>query len=75
MALLKLLDQETSSKLRDHIIFSLSQTSTPDHQGTTELIRLVRESRDKQIRRQAMFWLGQSEDPRALDLLTEILLR
>ena len=36
-------------------------------------MRLVRESRDREVRKKALFWLGQSKDPRALDFLSELL--
>ncbi len=68
-----MLDRETDEELREHIIFSISQTATPDNQGTTELIRLVKETRNPEIRRHALFWLADSDDPRALDLLAQLL--
>ena len=39
------------------------------------LIRVVRTSRDPERRKTAMFWLAQSKDPRALDLIEELLTR
>ena len=68
-----MLDRETEDELREHIIFSISQTATPDNQGTTELIRLIKETRNPEVRRHALFWLAGSDDPRALDLLAELL--
>lgn len=41
--------------------------------GTERLIRLLRETPDRELRRQTLFWLGQSEDPRALAELTRLL--
>jgi hypothetical protein len=37
------------------------------------LIRVARTNKDPELRKTALFWLGQSEDPRALDLFEEIL--
>ena len=37
------------------------------------LITLARSHRDPRVREKAMFWLGQSGDPRALALFEEIL--
>jgi hypothetical protein len=34
---------------------------------------LARTHRQPDIRRQAMFWLGQSKDPRAVDFFEQIL--
>ncbi len=38
------------------------------------MIRIVREGRDPQLVKKALFWLGQSNDPRALELIEEILM-
>jgi hypothetical protein len=37
------------------------------------LIRIARTNPHPELRRTALFWLGQSEDPRALTLFEEIL--
>ncbi len=39
------------------------------------LIRVATTNRDREIRKKAMFWLGQSDDPRALALFEDILTR
>ncbi len=39
------------------------------------LIAVARTNRDSEIRKKALFWLGQSNDPRALDLFEELLTR
>jgi HEAT repeat protein len=54
-------------------VFALSQR--PQSEGVPILIRLARTDRDPEIRRDALFWLGQSNDPRALDLFEELLVR
>jgi hypothetical protein len=58
-------------EIRDQAVFALSQL--PDEQGIPVLIRLAKTNRDPQVRRKAIFWLGQSEDPRVLALFEEIL--
>lgn len=45
----------------------------PRRQGIPELICLAREHSDPYVRRSAIFWLGQLDDPRALDLFEELL--
>jgi hypothetical protein len=60
-------------EVRDQAVFALSQL--PDDQGIPILIRLARSNKDPQVRRKALFWLGQSDDPRALRLIEEILTR
>ncbi len=57
--------------VRDQAVFALSQL--PDDQGIPILIRLARSNKDPKVRRKALFWLGQSDDPRALKLFEEIL--
>jgi len=58
-------------EVRESAIFALSQR--PRDEGVPALIRIVRTSRDPKLRKNALFWLGQSNDPRALDLIEELL--
>lgn len=58
-------------EVRKQAVFALSQR--PADEGVPALIRIVRSSREPEIVRTALFWLGQSEDPRALTLFEEIL--
>jgi hypothetical protein len=37
------------------------------------LINVAKTNKNPAVRKQAIFWLGQSKDPRALDYLEEIL--
>jgi hypothetical protein len=37
------------------------------------MIEVARNNRNPEVRRQAMFWLGQSRDPRALQFFEDIL--
>jgi hypothetical protein len=62
---------DTSRELRKQAVFALSQR--PADEGVPALIRIARSNRDPELRKTALFWLGQSEDPRALDLFEEIL--
>ena len=52
-------------------MFALSQL--PKEEGVPLLINLARKNANPVVRKQAMFWLGQSEDPRALAFFAEIL--
>jgi HEAT repeat protein len=56
--------------VREAAVFALSQQ--PRDVGVPSLIRIVRTHRDAHLRRKAMFWLAQSDDPRALALFEEI---
>ena len=64
-------DEAENRDVRDQAVFALSQL--PSDKGIPILIRLARSNRDPQVRRKALFWLGQSDDPRALALIEEIL--
>jgi HEAT repeat protein len=64
-------DDKGDREIRKQAVFALSQR--PDHEGVPALIRIARSNSDPQLRKTALFWLGQSEDPRALDLFEEIL--
>lgn len=64
-------DEDQDREVRDQAVFALSQL--PTDQGVPILIRLARSNKDPKVRRKALFWLGQSDDPRALALFEEIL--
>ena len=64
-------DDDENREVRDQAVFALSQL--PHDEGVPILIRIARTNRDPKIRRKALFWLGQSDDPRALKLFEEIL--
>jgi HEAT repeat protein len=64
-------DDSEARDIRDQAVFALSQL--PSDQGVPVLIRLAKSNKDPQVRRKALFWLGQSDDPRVLRLFEEIL--
>jgi hypothetical protein len=45
----------------------------PNGEGIPKLIEVARSNKNAAVRKQAMFWLGQSKDPRALGFFEEIL--
>ena len=57
--------------VREQAIFALSQR--PRDEGVPALIKVVRTSKDRELRKKALFWLGQSDDPRGLQLIEELL--
>ncbi len=57
--------------VKEQAIFALSQR--PKDEGIPALVRVVRTSKDPELRKKALFWLGQSGDPRALQLIEELL--
>ena len=66
-------DAAEDQDVRKQAVFALSQLD--GNKSVPALIRVARTDRDPVIRKQAIFWLGQSEDPRALGLIEELLAR
>jgi HEAT repeat protein len=52
-------------------VFALSRL--PADEGVPKLIELAESNRNPVVRKQAMFWLGQSRDARALDFFARVL--
>ena len=44
-----------------------------DPAAVDKLISIARTDKDTQSRKKAIFWLGQSHDPRAIKAITEVL--
>lgn len=63
-------DAALDREIRESAIFALSQRRG---EGVPALINVVRTSRDPELRKKALFWLANSRDPRALDLIEELL--
>jgi hypothetical protein len=63
-------DAAIDREVRESAIFALSQRRG---EGVPALINVVRTSRDPELRKKALFWLANSRDPRALDLIEELL--
>jgi hypothetical protein len=65
-------EQETDDvEDREQAVFALSQLE--NRAGVPALIQIARSHRLSQVRRKALFWLGQSGDKRALALFEELL--
>jgi hypothetical protein len=64
-------DSAGDREVRKQAVFALSQRS--GNEGVPALLRIARTNPDPELRKTALFWLGQSEDPRALALFEEIL--
>jgi TolA-binding protein len=59
-------------EMREQIIFVLSQRNN-DPTAMDKLIDIARKDPDPELRKRALFWVGQSKDPRATQLLQDIL--
>jgi len=64
-------DSSVDREVQKQVVFALSQR--PRDEGIPILIRVARTHRDPEVRKQAVFWLGQSNDPRAIALFEELL--
>jgi hypothetical protein len=64
-------DDTLDRDVREHAVFALSQQ--PKDVGVPALIQVARTNRDPDVRRKAFFWLGQTNDPRAIALFAEVL--
>jgi HEAT repeat protein len=64
-------DDRGDRDVRKQAIFALSQRDR--NESVPALIRIARTNTDPALRKTALFWLGQSGDPRAISLFEEIL--
>ena len=55
--------------LKEHAIFVLSQRK--DDAAVSELMRIAQNDPDRRMRAKAMFWLGQSDDPRVAKMISD----
>jgi hypothetical protein len=66
-------DDDPDDDVRSSAVFALSQQ--PKDIAIPRLLEVARHNAHPAARSQALFWLGQSNDPRAVDLFEEILRR
>jgi hypothetical protein len=65
------IENDRDAGVKKSAVFALSRL--PRDEGVPLLIKLARSHTDPVVRKQAMFWLGQSNDPRALTFFEEVL--
>lgn len=58
-------------QIKERIIFGLAESEEPG--AIDRLIQIARTETDSELRTKAIFWLGNSDDERAADVLLEIL--
>lgn len=66
-------DESDEQDVKGHAVFALSQLR--GREGVEPLIQIARTNKDPYVRSKALFWLGESRDPRAIDVFEEILKR
>ena len=58
-------------ELKEQVIFALSQVKGPG--AVDQMIEIARKDKDPDMRKKAVFWLGQSKDPRAAEFLMQLI--
>ena len=66
-------DVAADQDVRLQAVFALSQR--PKDEGVPALLDIAKNSKDPRIRKQSIFWLGQSGDPRAIAYFESVLLK
>lgn len=67
----RIYDSMSDDALRDQMIFVLSQRRDPA--AVDKLMSIARSDKSPEARKRAMFWLGQSHDPRVTKFLNEVI--
>jgi HEAT repeat protein len=63
----------TEPRLREHVIFVLSQRD--EEAATNALIEIARTDADRDMRKKALFWLAQKDDPRVTKMITDMVVK
>ena len=69
-----LYDRINDAEIREQLIFVLQQRGR-DTKAVDKLMDIARNDRDREMRSKAIFWLGQSRDPRILKFLEDLISR
>jgi HEAT repeat protein len=68
----RLYDRMADSEMRDQVIFVLSQRQR-DPAAMDKLFDIAKNEKDSELRKKAIFWLGQSRDPRVQQFLMDLI--
>ena len=66
-----LYDRMTDRELKYQLIWVLSDTR--DRAGSDKLVEIAQKDKDPEMRKKAIFWLGQKNDPRIRQILLDII--
>lgn len=69
--LVTLYSRTDAIEMREQLIFVYSQRR--ESQAVDKLLEIAKTDPDKELRKKALFWLGQSRDPRVAELLLQII--
>jgi len=70
----KLYDRMGDSEMKEQVIFVLSQRQS-DRTAMDKLFDIAKNEKDAELRKKAIFWLGQSHDPRVQQFLLDLINR
>ena len=65
-------DRTTNREMKEHLIFIYSQRR--EKEAVDKLMDIAKNDRSKDLREKAIFWLGQSKDPRVIKFLQDIII-
>jgi HEAT repeat protein len=66
-------DRLQNREVKDKLIWVMSESR--DRVATDKLVEIAQRDPDHELRKKALFWLGQKNDPRVRQILTDILTR
>jgi tetratricopeptide (TPR) repeat protein len=72
--LIALYDRMPDSEMKEQLIFVYSQRQS-DSAAMDKLFSIARSEKDPELRKKAIFWLGQSHDPRVQKFLLDLINR
>jgi len=64
-------DKLTDDEVKEKLIWVLSESR--DRVATDKLIEIAQQDRNREMRKKALFWLGQKNDPRVRQIISDIL--
>jgi HEAT repeat protein len=67
------LTERADAEVKEKLIWVMSESR--DRVATDKLIEIAQKDRDVEMRKKALFWLGQKNDPRIRQILADILTR
>jgi HEAT repeat protein len=70
----QLYDRMADSEMKEQIIFVLSQRQS-DKAAIDKMFDIAKTDKDPELRKKAIFWLGQSRDPRVQQFLMDLINR
>ena len=67
-----LYDKMTEPEIKEQLIFVFSQRGR-DAKALEKLMSIAKNDKDRELRTKAVFWLGQSRDPKAVKFLEDLI--